>query len=76
MTCKEMLVEAMKLRNEKLSDIISTTLTDEQMNQSSVPCFTAWTKDTVYFPAIYDHEQWVGSVSRNPDGKPTDWQGH
>jgi hypothetical protein len=29
----------------------------------------------VYFPACYDGAEWVGSVSRNPDGKATRHQG-
>lgn len=33
--------------------------------------FTLWTKDYVYFPVVYDGSEWVGSVARNPNGKPT-----
>lgn len=33
--------------------------------------FTIWTKHRVYFPVCYDGSEWVGSVSRHPDGKPT-----
>ena len=28
--------------------------------------FTLWTKDRVYFPAVYDGSEWVASVPRNP----------
>lgn len=37
--------------------------------------FTVWTANRVYFPACYDGAEWVESVSRNPDGKPTDHVG-
>jgi hypothetical protein len=33
--------------------------------------FTVWTKARVYFPVVYDGAEWVESVSRHPDGKPT-----
>ena len=33
--------------------------------------FTLWTETRVYFPAWYDSQFWVESVSREPDGKPT-----
>jgi hypothetical protein len=58
-------------------------MTDEEMNKEfdsgyggtkGVP-FTVWTKNTVYFPICYDGAEWVGSVSRNPDGKSTEHQG-
>ena len=28
--------------------------------------FYIWTKDRIYFPEVYDHYIWVGSISRNP----------
>jgi hypothetical protein len=34
--------------------------------------FTLWTAKRVYFPGAYDGGQWVVSVSRHPDGIPTD----
>ncbi len=39
------------------------------------PPFTVWTRNRVYFPACYDGLEWVASVSRNPDGKPTEHVG-
>lgn len=33
--------------------------------------FTVWTKTRIYFPACYDGAEWVSSVSRHPDSKPT-----
>ncbi|WP_299501362.1 hypothetical protein [uncultured Roseobacter sp.] len=32
--------------------------------------FCAWTERRVYFPISYDGKEWIGSVSRAPDGKP------
>jgi len=37
--------------------------------------FTLWTHNRVYFPVCYDGAEWVGSVSRHPDGKATAHQG-
>ena len=80
---KEMLLDAMQERGETLADIEANTMTDEEMIKEfdagyglteGVP-FTVWTKSAVYFPACYDGAEWVGSVSRNPDGKPTEHQG-
>jgi hypothetical protein len=33
--------------------------------------FTAWSKDWVYFPVVYDGSEWVGWVPRNPCDKKT-----
>lgn len=80
---KELLEEEMKDRKETLLDIVSNTLSDEEMikefdgghgGEEGIP-FTVWTQNTVYFPICYDGAEWVGSVSRNPDGKPTEHQG-
>ena len=73
----------MKTRGETLEDIEANTMTEEEMTKEfdsgfgeteGIP-FTVWTAKTVYFPVCYDGAEWVGSVSRNPDGKPTDHQG-
>ena len=63
------LEEAMKKRGETLEDVIATVTSrwDDE--------FTVWTTNTVYFPVTYDCSLWTGSVSRNPDGKPTQAQG-
>lgn len=37
--------------------------------------FTLWTQQRIYFPVCYDGAEWVGSVARHPDLKPTDHQG-
>ena len=33
--------------------------------------FTIWSKKRVYFPATHGGAEWCASVSRNPDGIPT-----
>ena len=80
---KEMIQEAMAERGETLADLEANTLTEADMNEEfdsgyggteGAP-FTAWSAKTVYFPICYDGAEWVGSVSRHPDGKPTDHQG-
>lgn len=79
-TWKEQIQIEMGIYGESLSDIISSTLSQEQMNAEfdnsmnavleGIP-FTIWTANRVYFPVTYDTGEWCGSVSRNPDGKPT-----
>jgi len=64
--------------------IVSCTLTDEQLDvefDSSFGWvygepFTLWTEKRVYFPVCYDGAEWVGSVSRDPDGVSTDHMGN
>lgn len=82
-TWKDLLEAAMKKRGEELTDLEANTLTDDDMVKyfdsgsfsiEGVP-FMAWTAKTVYFPICYDGEESVGSVSRHPDGKPTEHQG-
>lgn len=83
-TCwKELIKEEMKERNETFADLESCTLSDGQLTtqfdngyggKEGVP-FTAWTAKTVYFPMCYDGAEWVGSVSRHPDGQATKHQG-
>lgn len=43
---------------------------DDSFSIEGVP-FTIWTKNNVYFPACYDGNEWVESVSRNPNNIPT-----
>lgn len=72
----------MQERNETLADIEANTMTDKEMdvefesgygNHQGCP-FTVHTAKTVYFPVEYDGAEWVGSVARHPDGKPTEHQ--
>ena len=80
---KKLLVSAMKERGEDLADLEANTLTEVDMTKDfdadfgaveGAP-FTAWSAKTVYFPACFDGAEWVGSVSRHPDGEPTEHQG-
>ena len=73
----------MEYRDETFADLESCTLSDGQLttqfnndygSKKGVP-FTAWTARTVYFPVCYDGAEWVGSVSRHPDGQATEHQG-
>jgi hypothetical protein len=82
-TWKELLEDALKERGEELADLEANTLTDADMakefdsgyGSTEGLTFTAWSAKTVYFPICYDGAEWVGSVSRHPNGKPTEHQG-
>jgi hypothetical protein len=76
---KELIAEGMSYHQETLEDVVSTTLSDDDKvkefnsgygGTEGVP-FTLWTKKRVYFPVVYDGSEWVGSVSRDPDGVAT-----
>ncbi len=82
-TWKKLIEEVMEARGETLADLEDCTLSEDEMNAEfnngyggteGTP-FTAWTKNTVYFPVQYDGSEWVGFVARNPDGIPSDHQG-
>ncbi len=76
---KELIQHEMNKRKETFDDVVSSTLTEEKLLKefycgfggSEGAPFTLWTTNRVYFPAVYDGSEWVESVSRNPDGKPT-----
>ena len=80
---RELISYEMKQYGETFSDVVSITLTDEDLNErfydgfgsSNGKPFTAWTKDRVYFPVVYDGAEWVGSVPRNPNGEKTKHHG-
>lgn len=82
-TWRKQIEAAMKKRNESFNDMQAITLTEAELDEDfdnwygseEGKPFTAWTKNTVYFPVCYDGAEWVGSVSRNPDGKSTEHQG-
>ena len=80
MTNWKILIEyEMKTHNETFEDVVECTLTEEELlmefydgyGGSEGKPFTLWTTNRVYFPVVYDGAEWVESVSRNPDGKPT-----
>ena len=66
----------MDFHGETWKNVVSCTLSAEELDSdfygSRGKDFTLWTKGRVYFPAKYDNEIWVESVSRNPDGKSTE----
>jgi hypothetical protein len=78
-TWRELLTEEMDRHGETFACIQSITLTDSQLDRwfddgfggAEGEPFTAWTARRVYFPTEYDGAEDVGSVSRHPDGKPT-----
>lgn len=78
-TWREMITCEMEEHGEAWHDVVSCTLTDEQLDrefsagyglEEGAP-FTLWTTRRVYFPACYDGSEWCASVARDPDGEPT-----
>ena len=82
-TWRTELSRAFEEANDAWENIEASTLTDSQLDRSFYAgyggsegdAFTVWTKTKVYFPIVYDGSEWVGWVSRNPDGVPTAHQG-
>ena len=80
---KTMLDGALKKNGESWDDVEANTLTEEEMAENfdagyggtEGRPFTVWTNNSVFFPICYDGKEWVGRVSRHPDGKPTGHQG-
>lgn len=78
-TWRELILKEMEKHNDN-AVAYSSTMTKEEMDvefDNRLGCyqgipFTLWTCDRVYFPVTYDGARWVGSVSRNPDEKPTE----
>lgn len=78
-TWKALITEELQLQGESWDDIVSITLTQDELNKefdnsfgiAEGEPFTAWTARRVYFPVCYDGSEWVKSVSRDPDGQPT-----
>ena len=80
---KALITFEMEMEDESWDDVVSCTLTEEGLyeafdngfgREEGKP-FTLWTKKRVYFPVCYDGKEWVSSVSRNPDGIPTEHVG-
>ena len=77
---KSLITDEMKEHDDSWDSFVSCTLTEEELCEQfdELSCssdgepFTLWTKTRVYFPVVYDGIKWVGSVSRKPDGKPTE----
>lgn len=78
-TWKKEIQAAMDLQGESFADAVACTLTEDELNVkfdggyggSEGKPFTLWTAKRVYFPQVYDGYEDVASVSRDPDGKPT-----
>ncbi len=76
---KMMLDAALEEAGESWADVEANTMTEEEMTAEfcygiggTKSCsFTVWTTRSVFFPIIRDDVEFVGRVSRNPDGKPT-----
>ena len=80
-TWRKLIELRLKENGESFNDIIKITLTEEQLDkrfdddfgyQEGEP-FTAWTKEYVYFPVVYDGSEWVSSVPRNPCDTVTEY---
>lgn len=79
-TWRQLIKDELKTRGDSWDNIVSMTLTKVELDKEFDACFggingipfTVWTKNSVYFPVVYDGSEWVGSVSRNPDGLPTE----
>jgi len=82
-TWRKEISAALKSAGEKWTDVESNTLSEAELDVvfdggyggSEGKAFTMWTHNRVYFPVVYDGAEWVESVSRNPDGKPTRHKG-
>ena len=78
-TWRKELDEALARNKEAWGDVDGSTLTETQLDAEFYPgyggaegCpFTLWTKNRVYFPAVYDGMEWVASTPRNPNGQAT-----
>lgn len=82
-TWRKHITDEMERIGDTWADVVQYTLTDEELDVefddgwggTEGKPFTLWTKRRVYFPVMYDGAEWCGSVSRNPDGQPTDHVG-
>jgi hypothetical protein len=82
-TWKDYLESAFVLDGDSWANVESSTLSESELNREfdsdyssteGAP-FTVWTARRVYFPVQYDGAEWVASVARHPDGKPTNHVG-
>ena len=78
-TWRELIEEAMENEGETFKDVVSCTLTEEELDvefdkgygTAEGKPFTLWTKNRVYFPAEYDGSERCCSVSRKINNIPT-----
>lgn len=82
-TWRKLITESLELCGESWADVVSVAPLDVELDvefdddfggPEGRP-FTVWTSSRVYFPAQYDGAEWVASVSRHPDGVPTNHVG-
>lgn len=79
-TWRELITRRMDAHKDGWDHLVSCTLSDEELDVkfddgygiSQGKPFTLWTTGYVYFPIVYDGAEYVGSVSRSPDGEPTE----
>lgn len=79
-TWRKAITEEMSIHGDSWNNVESCTLKPAELDHAfddGYGCeegttFSVWTGSRVYFPACYDGSEWAASVSRNPDGKPTD----
>ncbi len=80
-TWRKLIEQELSKNKESWKDVLTTSpkdhkwldyYFDDDFGSIEGEPFTIWTKNKVYFPVCYDGSEWVGSVSRNPDDKPTD----
>lgn len=73
-TWKHLIEQELTAQDESWSDVIHSTLTEEELNKrfdcsfgsAEGDPFTLWTKKRVYFPVEYDGSEWCESVPRTP----------
>ena len=74
------LIETERERRRDATEVVASTLRESELDVEfsakfggvEGEPFTLWTLARVYFPVVYDGAEWCGSVSRNPDGRPTE----
>lgn len=72
-TLREEITEAFAQNQESWEAVESHTLTLAALTDPYArPPFTLWTKNRVYFPAVYDGDEWVHSVPRHPNNEATE----
>lgn len=79
-TWRKLIAREMVNNRETWCDLVHCTLSGEELDvefngdfgSANGEPFTLWTQDKVYFPCCYDGAEWVASVSRHPDGNPTE----
>lgn len=74
-TWRVKIAQEMESRRESWADVESCTLTDDDLDvefdcgyygSTGGKPFTLWTKNRVYYPVMYDGDEWCESVPRNP----------